>query len=200
MSAAAVRARGDRGALLVELALVLPLLTLLVFGTVELGLAWVADNRVEGAVGQAARVGAASGSREEADRDILVALRSALPKAQLDALDRVVVYRASDLDGDLPAGCIKPEGSTSDLGASGCNSYSGATVRLVSVDSMVGFGGGLGAKDSSWAPATRKDALLDPPDYLGVWVRTRHAPITSFGFAEVTVVAQHVYRIQPDLS
>jgi Flp pilus assembly protein TadG len=184
----------------VELAAVLPLLSLLLFGTIELGLAWVADNRVEGAVGQAARIGAASGSRQEADRDLLVALRAALPADQLAALDRVVVFLASDPAGQVPAGCIKAEGSPSDVGATGCNSYSGATVRLVSVDSMVGFGGTAGTKDASWPPATRADALADPPDYLGVWVRTEHRSITGFGFAAVTVEASSVYRIQPDLS
>jgi hypothetical protein len=199
MSAIA-RARGERGAVLVELALVLPFLSLMVFGMIELGLAWVADNRVEGAVSQAARIGATSGSREEADRDLLVSLRAALPAEQLQALDRVIVFQATDPDGTVPAGCIKAEGSPSDVGAAGCNSYSGTTVRLVSASSMVGFGGTIGTKDASWAPATRKDALVDPPDYLGVWVRTKHAPITGFGFAEVTVEATSIYRIQPDLS
>jgi hypothetical protein len=191
--------RRDRGAVLVELAFLLPLLTLLVFGTIELGLAWVTDNRVEGAVSQAARIGASSGSREEADRDILVALRSSLPAGQLALLDRVVVFNAAAGSSSVPAGCRQAAGSTSNDGSAGCNSYSGAAVRLVSVDSMVGFGGGSGAMDSWWAPTTRNDGLADPPDYLGVWIRTRHQSLTGFGFARVTVEATSVYRIQPDL-
>ena len=184
-----------------ELAFVLPLLCLFVFGTIELGLAWVSDNRVEGAAAQAARIGASSGSRDEADRDVLVALRSSMPPEQLALLDRVVVFRATADSAEVPDGCLKPAGSSADGGvASSCNSYSGNTVRLVSIDSMVGFGGGIGAKDSWWAPAARKDALADPPDYLGVFVRTRHQSLTGFSFARVTVSATSVYRIQPDLA
>lgn len=192
-------AAGDRGAALVELAFMLPLLALFVFGTVEVGLGWVSDNKVEVAVAQAARIGAASGSRAEADRDLLVALRAALPADQLALLDRVVVYRADDPGAGPPPGCIKPVGSPSDVGVAGCNSYSGATVRLVTAGSMTGFGGTYGAKDAWWAPATRKDSLADPPDHLGVWVRTRHQSITGFSFARITIEASSVFRLQPDL-
>jgi hypothetical protein len=193
------RTRGDRGAALVELAFVLPVLALLTFGTIELGLAWVSDNRVESSVSQAARVGASSGSRLEADRDLLVALRASLPPEQLQLLDRVVVFRAVGPDATVPDGCLKMAGSTSDAGVAGCNSYSGATVRLVNADSMAGFGGGAGANDSWWAPAARVDRLAGPPDYLGVSVRTRHQSLTGFAFARVTVEATSVFRIQPDL-
>jgi hypothetical protein len=190
----------DRGAALLELALVLPFLCLLAFGTVEVGMAWVTNNRVEGAVSTAARIGASSGSRAEADRDILVALGAALPGGELARLDRVIVFRPVDEAGTLPPGCIKVAGSTSDVGAPSCNSYSGATVRAVSAGSMNGFGGGTGTKDAYWPPATRRDALVDPPDYLGVWVRTTHDGLTGFAFDEITVTESSVFRIQPDLS
>ena len=196
----AARSRHDRGAGLVELAILLPVIILFVFGTVELGLAWVSDNRVEGAVAQAARIGATSGSRDEADRDILVALRSSMPAEQLARLDRVVVFRAADASGRVPDACLKPSGTTSDVGVAGsCNSYSGATVRLTTIDSMVGFGGTTGKKDSYWAPFSRKDHLADPPDYLGVFVRTRHQSVTGLAFARVNIQATSVFRIQPDL-
>jgi hypothetical protein len=65
---------------------------------------------------------------------------------------------------------------------------------------MVGFGGTVGTKDASWPPSSRADSLVDPPDYLGVWARTKHRSITGFGFAQVTVEASSVYRVQPDLS
>ena len=50
------RGHRERGATMIEFAFVTPLLLLLAFGTAEMGMAWVADNRVEGSVSTAARI------------------------------------------------------------------------------------------------------------------------------------------------
>lgn len=194
------RLRSDRGSALVELAFVLPMLCILVFGTTEMGLAWVAKNRVSGAVAQAARIGASEGNLPATDRDILLTLKASLPAEQLAALDRVVVFNANDPSGTVPGACTKSAGNPSEVGTSTCNSYTGATVRTVSAGSMAGFTGGPGGKDGYWPPAHRKSALLDPPDYIGVWLRTSYSGITGFGFAQVTMTTSSIFRIQPDLS
>lgn len=196
----ASRARGDRGAVLVELALLLPFLSLLVFATMELGAAWVADARVDAATAQAARLGAVSGDRPTTDRDVLVALQASLPSAALARLDRVVVFKATDPTGAVPATCRRAIGDAADVTAMGCNSYSGATVRAVSKLSMTGFGGSPGTKDAGWAPTTRAASLVGPPDYLGLWVRVQHEGVTEMPFADATIVSRAVFRIQPDLA
>jgi hypothetical protein len=185
---------------LLELALVLPFLLGLVVGTSELGVAWVAANRVEGAVAHAARIGAASGSRAESDRDMLVSLRAALPAAQLAAVDRIVVFRPTGADGAIPPGCVKGPGDLSEIGASGCNTYNGNTLRAATTSSMSGFGGAAGAKDGYWPPSVRNDALVDPPDHIGVWIRTRNEPLTGLDLGDIAITAATVYRIQPDLA
>jgi Flp pilus assembly protein TadG len=189
----------DRGAVLVELAMVVPFLALLLFGAMQVGSAVIADSRVDRAVSDAARRGALAGGQSSADRDVLLALQAALPAQQLARLDRVVIFRAATPDGQPPAACTKPEGSTSEAGATGCNTYTGATVRAVSGSSMAGFGGGPGTKDSSWSPASRADALADPPDYLGVWVRTSHVGVSGLPFSHISVVSEAVFRLQPDV-
>lgn len=194
------RLRSDRGSALVELALVLPMLCILVYGTTEMGFAWVAKNRVASSVSQAARIGASSGNQPATDRDILLTLKATLPAKQLAALDRVVVYNANDPSGVVPAGCTKNAADTSEMGTSGCNTYTGTTVRAVSAGSMAGFTGASGGKDGYWPPTSRKAALLDPPDYIGVWLRTSYEGITGYGYSHVTMTTAAVYRIQPDLS
>jgi hypothetical protein len=186
------RCRNDRGATLIEFALVVPLLLLLAFGVAEMGLAWVSNNRVEGAVSTAARIASSSGSLAEADRSVLQSLQAALPPEQLAGVDRVVIFKPSDASGTVPAGCIKPVGSTNQVGVSGsCNTYAGDTVRSVPND--------LGTADNSWAPATRRDNLSDPPDYIGVWVRTTHDAKTGTFFDDMTITKVSIYRIQPDI-
>ena len=183
-----------------ELALLLPVLSLLVFGTLELGSAWVADTRVDSATAQAARMGASSGNRLTSDRDLLLALQAALPEPALAHLDRVIVFDASEPGGSIPEACLRPVGHPADVTGARCNSYSGATVRAVSSTATTGFGGGPGAKDSGWPPVTRASSLTGPPDYLGVWVRTVHVGVTRLPFASTDLVSRAVFRIQPDLT
>ena len=93
----------------------------------------------------------------------------------------------------MPAGCIKPVGSINQVGVNGsCNTYAGATLQgTIPTD--------LGAADDFWVPTTRKDRLADPPDYIGVWVRTTHAAKTGTFFDDLTITKTSIYRIQPDI-
>jgi hypothetical protein len=191
--------RSERGATIVEFALVLPLLLLLGLGTVEMGMGWVATDRAQTATAQGARVGAVSGSRLEADRDILVALQAALPADELANLDRVIVFKPSSPQGGVPLGCVKAFASPSEIGTSTCNTYTGSTVRSTTATSMVGFGGGPSADDRFWPPALRKDTLAGPPDYLGIWLRTRHDSVTGSSLGDLTLTKVVIFRIQPDL-
>jgi hypothetical protein len=163
-----------------------------------MGLGWIASDRAESASAQAGRVAAVSGSRVEADRDALVALASALPSSELGNLDRVVIFKPG-AGGAVPTGCIKIATDTSEVGNASCNTYNGATVRAATSTSMTGFGGGAGAKDSYWAPASRNDALSDPPDYIGVWFRTTHSSQVGGFFGAQTIIKVTILRIQPDL-
>jgi hypothetical protein len=184
----------ERGATLLAFVFVAPFLLLLAFGTAEMGLAWVANNRVEGATSTAARIGASSGSLPEADVNMLVSLRSSLPADELAHLDRVIIFKPTNADGGVPASCIKPLGSTSQVGVSTqCNTYSGATVRSVTTSTN------LGVPDDFWNPTTRKDTLAGPPDHIGVWVRTIHENQTNTYFGDFTITKSSIYRIQPDI-
>jgi Flp pilus assembly protein TadG len=62
---------GERGAALVEMAMVLPLLVLLVFGIVEYGLLFKEKLTIAAAATSSARTGATMGARAEADFAIL---------------------------------------------------------------------------------------------------------------------------------
>lgn len=189
------RTHGDRGATMLEFALVLPLLLLLVFGTAEAGLGWTENNRVEGATSTAARVGAVAGADSTADAQILVALKASLTPESLANLDRVIVFKSTATNGALPANCNKPVGSTSQTGVNGsCNTYTGATVRAI-VDASSSLGGAA----NHWSGVSRNDSLADPPDYLGVYVRTRHDSKTGAGFGNFTITRTSIYRLQPDI-
>lgn len=190
----------ERGATILEFALVLPVVLLLGLGTAEMGLGWVARDRAQTATAQAARVAAVSGSRIESDRDVLLTLLASLPAEELANLDRVVVFKPSSAQGAVPAGCVKAPADPSETGTSTCNTYTGDTVRSVTASSMDRFGGGPSAVDRYWAPASRKDTLAGPPDYIGVWLRTTHDNVTGSFFGDLTMTTVSIFRIQPDLA
>lgn len=181
--------RNERGATLLEFALVVPLLLLLAFGTAEMGLAWVTNNRVEGSTSTAARIASSSGSVVEADRSVLESLAASLPQEQLDNLDRVIIFKPTNATGGVPVNCIKPVGSSSSVGVSTqCNTYPGSMVRTIPAV----------LPDTSWAPSSRLDTLAGPPDYIGVWVRTSYQAKTGTFFDDMTITKTSIYRIQPD--
>lgn len=189
------RASGDGAATLIEFALVLPLLLLLAFGTAEMGLAWIFSNRVEGATSTAGRIASSSGSLAEADLNVLLSLQASLPAEALTNLDRVIIFQANGEITEPPEQCVLPVRDTGRHLQADCNSYPGDQVRAVSqmspLTNLPGTGG--------WLPATRKDRLADPPDYIGVWVRTRHDNQTGTYFGDFTITKTSIYRVQPDI-
>ncbi len=188
------RRRSDGGAVLVEFAIVVPFLCLMVFGTVEMGLAWTAQSRVGSAVATASRVGASVGADANADRTILVALRASLSSEALANLDRVVIYKSTNASGTVPSGCLPVVGSTSQAGVSNsCNTYRGDTVRSVTSSTS------LGSADDYWLGTTRVDSLAGTPDSIGIYLRTTYTAKTGAFFDSLTLTRQSVFRLQPDL-
>ena len=92
--------RREEGAALVEMAFVLPVLFLLIFGAVEFGMVFKERLTIASAASSAGRTGATMGTREEADIRILEALEAGLDD-QLDAsvIVNVEVFRANQVTG-----------------------------------------------------------------------------------------------------
>jgi Flp pilus assembly protein TadG len=192
------RIAGERGAALIEFAIVTPILILLAFATAETGLAWVSNNKVEGVTSQAARVASSAGTSSTADLSTLVAIRASLPADELANLQRVVIFKSTTTDGAVPGGtaCIPAVEIGANTGLAGtCNSYSGAFVRTVTMSSTLPT-----AAANNWPPSLRKNALADPPDYIGVWLRTTHTNRTRALHGDFTITKSSVFRIQPDFS
>lgn len=198
------RNRRQRGAALLEMVLVAPLLILFMFGIGEFGLAWVSGNKVEGAVSAAARVGASQGSTADADRAILLQLRASLPQDLLDNVTRVVIY-SSNANGDIHPQCLTNTPGTGVgsaapsvgglLSADRCNTYSGATLRSVTDTTNLGA-----SQNNYWPPSVRRDTLAQPPDYIGVLVQTRHDDFSdTFWRDGFDLERRSIYRIQPDI-
>lgn len=90
-----MRQPADRGATLVELAVSLPLILLLVIGTIEIGLAFKDFLTVSAASREGARIAALAGTDSQADCAVVVGIADLISGGDLDRIQRVEIYEAA---------------------------------------------------------------------------------------------------------
>lgn len=173
---------GERGAAIVEFALVSIFLFILIFGLIEGGLAVRARNAVTSSADEAARRGAIAGNSQSADWQILrqLEVRGTLAAARVKY---VVVYRADASDqppidacagtpaGDDPA--LEPEVPPMPVTGE-CNVYE---IEDFAAPSSA-FNCGDPELDGSWCPTDRAQDS-EGFEYIGVLVIAEHTALTG---------------------
>jgi len=145
----------ERGAAMVEMAMVLPLLVLLVFGIVEYGLLFKEKLTIASAATSASRTGATMGTRDAADFRMLRALEAGLYD-QVDAsvLISVDIFEADEITGVASATNVNTYFFTPDIlpckwtpcpdpDAPGGAVYGGTWIPSVRDTELDAGGGGL---------------------------------------------------------
>jgi Flp pilus assembly pilin Flp len=155
----------ERGAAMVEFAIIVPLLVMLVFGALEFGLAFKDRLSFNHAVAGAARIGSVMGTDDGADYAILGAVEAGLVGAvQPETIDKVVIYKAN-ANGTM---------STSQ----NHYTYNPATAckwdPCPDPDNFVGYGA-----PGNWPPSARNTQLVPQPDVIGVQVQYTHEWVTN---------------------
>lgn len=203
------RRRSQRGASLIEAALILPLVAMLALGAVEYGFLFRDVNRIERGLQSAGRTGSTVGTGRFADFEILRAIDTALGGMSGASIERVVVFQASALDGDVPASCRTAVLDPSSMSAQGsstpgarCNVYSPAQVSTQSPSGFPTNSAGntcsAGSWDAAFCPPVHRSNRSGSSTYLGVYVRAEYTPFTSIiPSPTLTVERTTVYRIEP---
>jgi hypothetical protein len=201
------RLHGDDGAVLVEFALVAPLLVMLVFGLVDYGRMYNQNNVLIRSTQSAARTGASQGTDRYADYNILQSLEASLSAMDGAEVTRVVVFRASAANGQVPAACLSAA-RPNDLSARGvssgstrCNIYSRAQLEYRG-NVLSYFRGGTsctGGWDASWCPTSRsRGSDTTDPDFLGVYVEVEATALTGIvGLPTASIDSSSVFRLDP---
>ena len=184
--------RTERGAAMIEMAIVTPLLVLLVFGIVEYGLLFREKMTIAAATTSAARTGATMGARDEADYRILQALEAGLYD-QVDAavLISVEIFKANPVTGAKIASHVDTY------------TYTPAVPCKWSPCPDPSQPGGPDYGAGTWIPADR-DTTLDPSggglDVLGVDVLYHHSAITSIiPGVDRDLQERALVRLEPDV-
>lgn len=184
----------ERGAVLVEFALVALLLVTLLAGTFDYGMAWRDSLAVTEAARSGARVGSSLGKDVEADFSLMSSLRATLDSAGvLDDVERVVIYRSTFDDGHVPVTCTNP------TPGGPCNVFTGAQVRSLpatSAGNIDAFGCITNSLRCGWRPTVRDDVQLTA-QYLGVWIKVRHEYTFPLLGTAQTIERDAVMRLEP---
>lgn len=185
------RARDDRGAALVEMAVVLPLLVLLVFGIIEFGLLFREKMTIASAATSAARTGATMGTREEADFRILQALEAGLyDQVDTSVLISVEIFKANPVTG-------------AKTGSKDVYNFEPSLPCNWDPCPDPSQPGGADFGTGTWQPSTR-DTTLEPTggglDVLGVEINYHHYSITSLIPGIDTDLSERaLVRLEPDV-
>ena len=188
------RARSERGASLIESAIVAPLLVLLAFGAAEFGFVFIDYLEVSSAAREGARVGSAVGDAIDADTLILGAVAEATAGIGNSTIETIWIFEAQ-ANGDPVDNCVVDDSSD-------YYKCTGPTTHTMIYDAA---GNHL---QGSWASTGRGVTVGlncpsvpgDCPDRLGVRVVFTHQYITGFGgFPTGPFAEDAVFQLEPDV-
>ncbi len=172
----------ERGAVLVEMAIVVPIFILLLFGMLEFGLAFKDKLTMAHAVNQATRTATVLGTDSVSDFEILQAFESGLVGAvSIDTVVQVDIFKANSNGSPVVWDRYTPDGTP--CGWSPCPDP----------DNFEGYGA-----PPDYPPCSRDTALDGGVDTIGVQVAYSHSWVTGvLGFSTQTWFESARGRLEP---
>jgi hypothetical protein len=185
----------DRGSALVEGAVVAPLFFLLLFAILEFGLVFRQYLTMSTASRNATRTASTAGNAGQADYLTLQEIKRSTRAIRSDEITFIVIFKASDPTASIEDdAALQPCLVASQAGT--CNRYVASDLDRPSSQ----FGDCSAASstpDHYWCPTSRDVALSGPPDYVGVYIRTRYRAITGIFGRDYDFGEQTIYRLEP---
>lgn len=181
----------ERGAVMVEMAIVVPVLMLLVMGMMEVGFRTTNTQAVVAASRSATRVVSSDSNTRLADYDAMQALSGALADFDVSDIQRIIIFKP-EADGSLPPLC--DTAAQSGL----CNHYSGADLSAPITDfqGVAGSTCATSSRDTLWCPLDRIAEQFPSADWIGVRVEVMHHSVAPF-LSDTTIVDTTVMRLEP---
>jgi len=192
----------DRGAIFVQMAIILPFLITLVLAVFELGMGWRAQMTVSNSARSGARVSSNISTNPLADFSTLSSVGASLRSIDSATVNWVTIYKVTTADITPPAACTSAAAISSNGNAGqNCNTYSGADLAAVMTGSQTGFGdcSNVSDKDRNWCPTTRgvDQASTAGPDTVGVAMSITYPSFTKLFGSTRTIVDKFAMRLEP---
>ncbi|MGD9791849.1 MAG: TadE/TadG family type IV pilus assembly protein [Acidimicrobiia bacterium] len=189
----------DSGAILVEAVLVMPVLLLIMMGFMEYSNLFKDSMSVKNSAQIGGREASASGAQYDADYNVLLQTRKSLSTIS-DGVDRVVIFKATNLNSTVPAACktVALSGGVGGSAADKCNVYSGGYIAGLDEADRADFGyAGVDPKNDQYYPALqRQQSRSGVVEYIGVYVKASYAPITRAVPTPTVLESTTILRIE----
>lgn len=208
----------DRGAVMIEAIIVLPLLVLLVLGISEFGFIFRSTITISATSRSAARVSSNVANARGADYETLNTIIASLGSSSIELADveGVLIYNATGVD-TVPSNCLVGEvaNGSSSTGLE-CNHYDGTDLAFLANNppAVTAPNFGLNADgttadplattcntgdiDYDFCPLLRNRTPNPNTEYVGVWIQVRHKHTTGIlPWTSITLEDKTVMGIEP---
>jgi hypothetical protein len=186
--------RRQRGAVLVEAAMVTPILLTVVFAIFEFSLMFRHHLAVSNIAQQCARAASAFGRDPLADKMIIETCLESAGAIDDTSIEYIVIYRATGPDAAPQASCRNGNGNS---GLHACNVYRPDDWNDPGRWKSENFGCSTPHLDKHFCPADRA-TRTSPPGWVGVHVKTSHSQATGLFGSTVTQTDRAVVRFEPE--
>lgn len=205
------RLANDDGAVIIEAALVLPLVMVFMAGIVDFGVAFRDRTIVQSALRNGARVGASSVNNPSADQLALSTMYAGLVPATRITITKAIIYEANGISNGEPSSTcrgIVPQATGAGNASGNCNVYG-----LPQILAAAGVSGTFSSSATCASPAWNRfwcASLSTPPnertadlaanqvDSFGLYLEVAYEPFTGvFQSGDMTITDWVVMRMEP---
>ncbi len=193
----------ERGAVMIEFFLAVPIVILFAFAIIEFSLIWRNSLTLTTAAQLGARTGANAGDYRLADHGALTSTLSALSELPGDArIERIVVFNPIGLEAKMDPDC-----KTGPSKPNVCNVYEGTILTnpkpgdFSTGDPATATSCAAAEPDAAWCPLDRLNEFSTGFDRIGVYVEVRHKHVTGIVFPSTyrTLRDTTVMQLEPEL-
>ena len=177
--------------MVVESALALPLFLLLIFGTMEFGLAFRSYLTLSNSTRDAARFASTLGKDADADYQIVNEAINNLSGMHAGTITKIIIFKATGPTSTTSSGTLALCRTASQTNL--CNLYTGTNLTQDSSK----YGCNYTSPDRYWCPAGRKVNASDPPDYVGIYMEVHHQSLTGVLGMTRDFSDEFIMRIEP---
>ncbi len=184
----------ERGAALIEAAIITPLFVMLIFAIFELGLVFRNSLTVQNAVQEGVRAASIQGNRSDADFAILRSIEHGIQAAGTNEIEYVIVFKAAGPGEAIPNSCHNASRPKV------CNRYSARHFTALLDDAAGNDTGNFrcGNLDSAWCPTDRVASLSAGVDYIGVHIVFNHYYLTGMFGNATKLTSTAILPVEPD--
>lgn len=199
------RLDGDAGVALIEAVFILPVLIMLLLGSLDVAFAYRDQMTLVNAAADGAKFGAIVGNGatpdgENGDFITIKEIRATLGALEPQEVERIVIFKANNAAWGTPMQQYNNKCKAKTSSGGGCNIYQPFTAFLKVEEGKADYFECTATGDPScgWNPATRRDGpTSNDIEYIGVYIKYRHKNFSPYLGTSRAIEVAKIVRLEP---